>query len=203
MIAVDASNAVDAAMANLGGTPNVHIVQADITRLPLKVGIVRHLYSIGVLQHTPDPIVTAQALVHQLPAGGKFCFTIYGRRPWTRLFAKYWCRPISTRVAPERLLDFIEKTMPVLFPVTSVLFVVPVLGRGFRFVIPVANYVDLKDVPRQLRYQEAILDTFDMLSPRYDQPITSQELCAGLAHSGARLSIRSRVPVIACGVRVS
>jgi hypothetical protein len=37
-------------------------------------------------------------------------------------------------------------------------------------VIPVANYVDADDLSMRQRYQWAILDTFDMFAPAYDQP---------------------------------
>jgi SAM-dependent methyltransferase/uncharacterized protein YbaR (Trm112 family) len=197
VIAVDLSEAVDAAADNLAHRPNVHVIQADIRHLPLRRGSVRYLYSIGVLQHTPDPVASAEALVRQLPVGGNFCFTIYGRGTWTMLYSKYWLRPVTRRMDPAHLLTIIEKTMPVLFPVTTVLFSLPVVGRAFRFAIPVANYVDRTDAPERVRYEEAVLDTFDMLSPRYDHPITAEELWAGL--TDAAVTVDSRVPLVVHG----
>ncbi len=52
----------------------------------------------------------------------------------------------------------------------------PVVGRKLRYAIPVANYEGLLPLsPTQLK-QWAILDTFDMLAPRYDQPQTPATL---------------------------
>ena len=66
--------------------------------------------------------------------------------------------------------------MPVLFPVTEVLFRIPVLKKVFRYIIPIANYVDEPGLTLKERYQWAILDTFDMLAPMYDQPQTQAEV---------------------------
>lgn len=201
VLAVDLSSAVEAAQANLGHRPNVHVVQADIRQLPFRPQMVRRLYSLGVLQHTPDPLVTACALVGFLPPGGSFALTVYARRPWTRLYSKYWLRPVTTRLPPEKLLGIIERLMPVLFPLTSVLYSAPGLGRAFQFVLPVANYVDRRDLPKAIRYHETILDTFDMLAPKFDRPVTPEGMEQALAGLAGHLEFVSRVPVVVRGTR--
>ena len=200
VIAVDLSSAVDAVRENLGQLPNVHPVQADIRSLPVRSDAVTHLYSIGVLQHTPDAVASARALVEPLSPGARFALVIYGRKRWTKLNAKYWVRPLTRRIPPERLLAIIERVMPVLFPLTNVLFRVPVLGRFFQFVIPVANYLDRPGLNPSVRYDQAVLDTFDMLAPRYDNPATASEIDAGLRPL-ADLRFRSFTPVVVHGAR--
>lgn len=201
IIAVDLSSAVDATAANLAGRPNVHVIQGDIRSLPLRSEGIAHLYSIGVLQHTDDPQATARQLVSFLPTGGAFVFTIYARRAWTKLYAKYLVRPLTRRMRPERLLALIERTMPAVFPATNVLFSLPLVGRVLAFAIPVANYVDRHDLSHDVRYQETILDTFDMLSPRYDQPVTAEEIESALDGVATGLDFLHRVPVVVRGVR--
>lgn len=201
VIAVDLSSAVDAAAENLRAWPNTHVVQADITRLPLRSEHVGFLYSIGVLQHTPDPLATARALVAFLAPGGRFGFTIYGRKAWTFLYAKYLVRPLTRRLPPSQLLRAVQQAMPVLFPVTSYLYGLPAVGRVAQFVIPVANYPWQTDLSRNVRYDQAVLDTFDMLSPRYDRPVTAEEIEKAVEDVAGPLEFRSRVPVIVHGVR--
>jgi hypothetical protein len=75
--------------------------------------------------------------------------------------------------------------MPVVFPLTDLVFRIPGLGRAFEFVIPVANYVRETSLTRKQRYDWAVLDTFDMLSPYYDQPQTQTEAETALASAGA------------------
>jgi hypothetical protein len=77
----------------------------------------------------------------------------------------------------------------------------PFVGRLFQFVIPVANYVDRPEVSRDIRYQEAILDTFDMLAPSFDRPVTAGEIDDALRGLVDGLEFRSRVPVVVQGVR--
>lgn len=201
VIALDLSSAVDAAQQNLGHLPNVHVVQADLFKLPVRSERVSFLYSIGVLQHTPDPVAATVKLVEFLPPRAAFAFTIYGRKPWTKLYSKYWVRPITRRLPPDRLMRVLERAMPVLFKVTSVLFAAPRVGRVFSFLIPVANYVDHTDLSPEVRYQEALMDTFDMLAPRYDNPITPNEIEAPLRSLSEELDFRSHVPVVVRGVR--
>lgn len=203
VIAVDLSSAVDAAQRNLGHLPNVHVVQADLRHLPVRRDAIDRLYCLGVLQHTPDPLASARALVEALPPGGRFAFTIYGRGPLTKVNTKYLVRPLTRRIGPERLLAATERAMPVLFPLTSFLYALPVVGRAFSFAIPVANYVDRTDLSRDARYQEAILDTFDMLSPRYDHPVTADEVTATLAGLCEQIDVASARPVVVRGTRIT
>lgn len=201
VLAVDLSDAVDAAHRNLRGEPRAHVLQADLRSLPAPERSLRFLYSIGVLQHTPDPLGAARRLVELLAPGGRFAFTIYGRKPWTKLYAKYWIRPLTKRLPKHGLLRGIELVMPVVFPITSLLFSLPVLGRGFRFLLPVANYPHRTDLSRAVRYQEAILDTFDMLSPAYDRPVTPTELRSAIADLCNELVIHDAQPLVVSGTR--
>lgn len=183
VVGLDISGAVDAARANLAGRNNVHLVQASIYEPPFRDSAFDGCYCIGVVQHTPDPQQAMQTLPRFLRPGGRIAITAYERKPWTMLYAKYLLRPLTKRVRKQKLLSGIKGAMPVLFPLTNVLFRLPLAGRLFKFAIPVANYVDERSLTPQQRYDWAILDTFDMLSPQYDQPRTQQEieeaLCAG------------------------
>jgi hypothetical protein len=95
--------------------------------------------------------------------------------------SKYLLRRLTRRLRPETLSRLISISLPFLFPVTEVLYRFPVAGRGFRFAIPVANYVGQLPLSLRQRYRWSKLDTFDMLAPRYDQPLTEEELRAALA----------------------
>ena len=172
LVAVDMSHAVDAAKLNLSRFQNIHFVHADIYNLPFRPGTFDGMYCIGVLQHTPNPFTALHHLLSMVALGGRFAITIYAKRPWTKLYSKYWVRTMVCGLSDEKLLGLIERIMPLAFPVTDMLFRIPTLGNLFRFLIPIANYVEKKDMTKKQRYEEAILDTFDMLSPRYDNPVS-------------------------------
>jgi len=200
VIALDYSSAVDAAARNLASLPNVHCVQGDLLRLPLAPGSLSFMYSIGVLQHTPDPRAALASALGVLEHGGRFAFTIYARRWYTRLYSKYLLRPFTRRLPPERLLRAVERVMPMAFPMTDVLFRLPVVSRLFQFGIPVANYVDKTEFTRDQRYQEAVLDTFDMLAPAFDTPMTAGEVEAVLRAEGVQdYRFLHRVPIEVVG----
>lgn len=174
-VGVDLSNATDAARETLRDRKNVHLVQASIYELPFRSGVFDGCYCIGVIQHTPDPQKSLHSLPRVLKRGGRIAVTIYERKPWTKLNAKYLIRPLTKRMSKRALLSVIKGLMPVLFPITEVTFRIPYLNRLFMFVIPVANYVSESKLTLRQRYHWAILDTFDMLSPQYDQPQTFQD----------------------------
>ncbi|MDT4969324.1 MAG: hypothetical protein QOJ64_4061 [Acidobacteriota bacterium] len=184
VVGLDISSAIDAAKANLGDRKNVHFVQASIFEPPFRTGAFDGCYCIGVIQHTPDPQKAMRALPRTLRSDGQIAITAYERKPWTPLYSKYLVRPITRRLKKTTLLAIIKGVMPVLFPITNVLFKLPVLGGVFRFTIPIANYANERSLSRQQRYDWAILDTFDMLSPQYDQPQTQLEVVHALSSEG-------------------
>lgn len=186
VVGLDITNAVDAARSNLGPRKNVHLVQASIYELPFREGAFDGCYCIGVIQHTPDPERTVRVLPSVLKEGGRLAVTIYERRRLTLLNTKYLIRPVTRRMSKPALLSTIRAAMPLFFPLTEVLFRVPLLGRVSRFVLPVANYVEKPDLNVRERYRWAVLDTFDMLAPAFDQPQREADVRRALEASGVR-----------------
>lgn len=181
VVGLDISSAIDASKANLKDRKNVHFVQASIYEPPFRAGAFDACYCIGVIQHTPDPAAALRSLPGLLKQGGQIAVTVYERKPWTKLYSKYLVRPLTKRVNEKTLLLAIRGLMPIFFPLTEVGFRLPLAGRLIQFAIPVANYVHQPALNMRQRYQWAVLDTFDMLSPRYDQPQTEQEAREALA----------------------
>ncbi len=185
IVGIDISNAVDAAKENLKGRENVHLVQASLYELPFRKDVFDCCYCIGVIQHTPDPAKTMASLPEFIKENGQIALTIYEKRKWFTLFnSKYLLRPITCRLPQTFLLKLIKGSMPVFFPLTNILFRVPVLGKVFKFIIPIANYVYEPRLSSKQRYAWAVLDTFDMLAPAFDQPQTEPEVKRILSDTG-------------------
>jgi SAM-dependent methyltransferase len=173
VVALDYSSAVDACYANLARHPSLHVIQGDIYALPFASAFFPFIYSLGVLQHTPDVERSFAALPPLVAPGGHLCVDYYWRRVRTMLHTKYVLRPFTRRLSREKLFAFLEKAVPVLLPISQALGRVPVLSPVLKRVVPIVDYTGIYDLDdRQLR-EWALLDTFDMLSPRYDNPQTA------------------------------
>jgi SAM-dependent methyltransferase len=178
LISVDFSNAVKSSSRNLTGKGDLLTIQSDLQYLPIKSDSIQFIYCIGVLQHTQCPRSIIAELIRVLKPGGTLVLTYYPRSHWyTRFHSKYILRTITRHIPPRILLAIISGSSKVWFPITNYLFSRKLgFGRFFRFIIPVANYVEFEYLNRTNHLNESILDTFDMLSPRYDHPFTKEEI---------------------------
>jgi SAM-dependent methyltransferase len=183
VIGLDYSSAVDACWQNLGEHRNMHVIQADIYALPFRPESFDFVYCLGVLQHTPDVKRALMTLPKQLAEGGRLVVDSYLRNLSNLLHPKSWLRPITSRMDPENLFLLVERVTPILLPISRAVGRIPFLGRYFRRFVPVANYEGVYPLSDSQLLHWAILDTYDWLSPRYDQPQTPATLKAWLVEA--------------------
>jgi len=168
--AVDASSAVDAARSNLGEQERLHLAQADLFDLPFEQGTFDRVLCFGVIQHTPDP---TRAFLTATRYGGWFAADVYRKQPYVdRWSAKTLWRPLTKRLPRDLLRRIVEWYVPRWLPVDTRLARVPKLGRFLTAVVPCWNYTGLYPLDEDELVAWAVLDTFDALSPRYDEPQT-------------------------------
>ncbi|HCR17604.1 MAG TPA: hypothetical protein DIU35_08975 [Candidatus Latescibacteria bacterium] len=95
LVAMDLSNAVEAAYRNTVDLPNAHVIQADLSRPPLRSEMFDFVYSFGVLHHLPVPLKGFRSLA-SLPKKGSPLFI------WVYSDTKHWVyeqiRQFSTRI---------------------------------------------------------------------------------------------------------
>jgi uncharacterized protein YbaR (Trm112 family) len=114
VIAIDVSEAVEAAMENCLDLSNVHIVQADIYHLPLRTREVRNegdidfAFSIGVLHHLPDPEAGFHAQVGHLRNNGSIFAWVYGyeNNRWVVRFVNPVREHVTSRLPRPALMAF-------------------------------------------------------------------------------------------------
>jgi SAM-dependent methyltransferase len=164
VIAIDYSSAVDACFANLGHL-QIDVLQADIFALPFHGAAFSFVYSLGVLQHTPDPKAAFMSLVRHLAPAGRICVDLYERKFPSTALPKYWLRPITKRMPKGALFKSIEVLLPAL-------------------LVPVADYSGLYPLTARQRKEWALLDTFDWLSPTFDYPQSAAELALWFTEAG-------------------
>ena len=174
VVALDYSGAVDACYANLKHHPNLHVVQGDIYALPFAKEMFPFVYSLGVLQHTPDVAKAFAALPPMVQKGGQLCVDYYWKRFRTMLHSKYLVRPFTKRMAQPKLFSLLQRWVPRMLYASQTLGRVPLFGKVLRRVVPVADYTDDYALTKQQLEEWALLDTFDMLAPQYDSPQTAK-----------------------------
>lgn len=169
VVSLDYSYAVDANYASNGSRSNVLIVQGDVFAMPFRPGTFDRLFCFGVLQHTPNPSRAFAALPGVLKSGGALCADIYKATLFRTLFqTKYWVRPFTRNLNPERLYARVKAWVDFMWPLAGLIRKLP-KGYAINWRLLVADYSFL-GLNGQMLKEWAYLDTFDMLAPRYDRP---------------------------------
>lgn len=170
VVALDYSSSVDACYQNLSHFENFYVIQADIYELPFKEDSFDFVYSLGVLQHTPNVEKAFKSIPIVLKINGKICVDFYWKRVKTILNIKYLLRPITKKINNKKLFKFIKKYTPYFLKLSIALSKLPFVGFLLKRLIPVANYKNIYPLNEQQLIDWAILDTYDMFSPQYDNP---------------------------------
>jgi SAM-dependent methyltransferase len=189
VVGVDLSLAVDAAYKNIGAHPRMHIVQADVFKLPLARDAFDVIYSLGVLHHTPDCRKAFEQLPPHLKPAGKVIITVYtDRNKYYCMSTNFW-RKWTPRVPKRVLYALCHVAVPLYY-----LYKIPgirVIGMG------------LFPINMDPRAKWRVLDTFDCYSPTYQSYHNFPEVFEWFETAGLR-DIRSIQPeVTLVGTRAS
>ena len=169
VLSFDLSTAVDANHANNGQHPNLCLMQADMSAIPVRPLTMDKVLCLGVLQHTPDPAAAFRSLTRHVRPGGELVIDVYAARLRSLLSWKYALRPLTRRMNKERLHRLVDRLTPPLVPLSAVLY--RMLGRTGSRLLPIVQY-DHLGLPPALNRDWAVLDTFDMYAPAHDHPQT-------------------------------
>jgi SAM-dependent methyltransferase/uncharacterized protein YbaR (Trm112 family) len=168
---IDLSYSVATAKENLARYGDkAHLAQADLFNPPFAPGSFDVIYSFGVLHHTPDPRRGFDALVKLLKPGGVICITTYTN--YGMYYTSQYARKLTTRLPPF-----------LLYPLTALFtlaFYLPYKYLGLRHgimgrLLPISLSDSLK---------EAILDTYDCYSPKYQFCYAVHEVFAWFKENG-------------------
>jgi SAM-dependent methyltransferase len=190
LYSVDYSNAVEANLATNRDVADgrLYLFQASIYEMPFPEGSFDKVFCMGVLQHTPSFEKSVRTLVEKTKPGGEIVVDFYPIRGWwTKLHAKYLLRPLTKRMAHDRLLRLIDRNADWLVGAHRALSKIG-LAPLTRF-LPV---VDQRTLPEEFspneRREWTVLDTFDMFSPEYDNPQRVSAVANMFRASGAEVT---------------
>ncbi len=113
VVGLDLSQAVLAARDLTADLADVAVVRGDLLRPPFAAGTFDHIYSLGVLDHTPDPRGAFLALARLLKPGGWIAVWVYPRERALLEAIVAVHRAISTRLPLGVLLALSRMMAPV------------------------------------------------------------------------------------------
>jgi len=181
LIGVDYSTVAYTAARNVHHLENVHVVRADILRLPLKKRI-EMIYCLGVVHHTPDPARTFDTLVDALGPSGVLTVWVYGaeNNGWITRLVSPLRRHLTSKL-PHRLLGVLS--MLLALPLYSL------AAAAKRVPLPYSEYLRyLRRYP--FRYMTHIV--YDHLVPEIAHYLPRAELERWVAKHGLHAQLSSR-----------
>jgi len=150
---IDLSYAVDVAKENLKNYDKISLCQADIFSLPFDDQSFDVIYSFGVLHHTPDPQNAFRSLLRYLKPGGVICLTLYENHGMYH--TSRYLRKLTTSINPKLLYLITLFYLLIMY--------LPYKYFGLRYgVLGRFAPISLSN-----NFSEAILDTYDCYSPKY------------------------------------
>jgi SAM-dependent methyltransferase len=187
VVGIDLSYAVDAAYANMGSRPHIHIIQANLFHLPFRAETFDAIYSIGVLHHTRNTREAFLQLPRLLTKNGAIAIWVY---MWAGEYSELVDRVRKWTVNIPQML---------LYALCAAWIPIYYLFRQARWV---GKYVRRIPVSNQGRgYVWDVLDTFDNYSPLYQWKHTSQEVRGWFEEAGLGQVVELSFPVSFRGVK--
>jgi len=183
VLSFDYSLAVDANVRNNGGAPNLLLFQGNIFAIPCPPKSFDKVFCLGVIQHTPDPAKAFRSLASRVKPGGQLVIDVYAKSWVALVHWRFLLRPFTRGMAPERLYSLVQRWVPPLIPISAALY--KLFGRAGARLIPISEY-SYMGLPKQANREWSILDTFDMLSPKFDLPQSAATIRGWFESEGFR-----------------
>ncbi len=174
VVGLDYSKSVDAAKKNtdeLGYA--AEYVQADALKLPFADGTFDAVFSIGVLQFTPDPLQGIRELCRVLKPGGLLGVAGIDVRTFRRMsHPRFIFRPLTSKIPAPILFKLVKAWVKFALPISRFMRTKLKLRYGFvERIMVVANYEGaVPGIDGSNVFDWALLDTFDWLSPAHNNP---------------------------------
>ncbi len=170
IIGIDNSESIDVTYKNLENVDKTKLllVQCDTYNLPFKDSSFNHIYSIGVLHHTPNPTKIINNIFKILKSKGSFSLTVYNKNSYYSLPNVNMWRKFFNFLHP-----FLGFYPALIYSYFTVIFLRPItrLNKIFDILIripfPFCNEKDFK---------WSLLDTFDSVTPKYQNTYETYEV---------------------------
>jgi len=161
-IGLDLGSGIDCARWRSKRLSNVHLIQGDLLRLPVKKASIDFTFSNGVIHHTPNTKKAFDNLASITKRGGQMMIWVYPKGGILWESVNFITRSITSRLPPKMLYYLSYLMIPVLY------------------VIPA--YADNK--PGKNTPKELTQSIYDWLSPKHQTHHTPVELAKWFRSAG-------------------
>jgi len=208
VVGLDLSLAVNRAYAENRRSPFVHVIQGDILQLPLRPACFDHVYSIGVLHHTPNTKEAFDSIAKLVRPGGRISVWVYHvwRPPYLRglkaLHAsiKGWIADNLRKVTTRLPLPILHYLCYLAIPAGWIQLQIRKAPAPIRALFSPLLLIPCSNHPR---WDIRLLDTFDWYSPRFQWKHTISEVSGWFREAGIEeistdgfpVSVRGKRPV--------
>lgn len=184
---IDLSEAVEVNFENIGRRNNYVIAQASLLAPPFPKESFDFAICLGVIQHTPSPEKSIEALWKMVKPGGQLIIDHY---TWdisylTKLSTLY--RVFFKNISPKRAKIALDKLVDIFFPVHWAIRKYRPAQILLSRISPCLVYFDAyKELTKEQHYQFCRLDTFDHLTDRFKHMRTKNQIHKCLKLLGAK-----------------
>ena len=180
VVGMDLSQAVVAARDLTRDWPDVQVLRGDLLRPPFAEGTFDLIYSLGVLDHTPDPRAAFLALARLLRPGGRIAVWVYPRERPALEWVMNAHRAVSRRL-PLGTLVFLSRVMAPVGGLKRRLMASPVRPVAR---LGVALNVLTIGVSMHPDPEVRVCDTLDWYAPKFLTRHTVEEVAGWFAEAG-------------------
>ncbi len=161
VVGVDFNATVDVARRQLGHLANLHLIQADLSALPLRPDAFDAVYSMGVLHYTPDPAQAFAQATSTVKPSGTLGVMLSNRDGFARRSSRR-IREVTTRLPLSVVLAATALSIPLYHGVC-----LPWVGPVLRAVCPMSMHAD---------WRRRWLETFNWYTASYQWSLQPLEV---------------------------
>lgn len=182
VVGLDLSEAVRVAREVTTDLSDVTLIRGDLLRLPFAEGSFDHIYSLGVLDHTPDPRRAFLGLARLLRPGGRIVVWLYPREKPRVERVMNWHRAVSRRLPLPVLMALSRGLAPVGGWKRSL------MASRYRLVqrLGIALHALTIGVSMHPDPEVRVCDTLDWYAPRFLSRHTIEEVREWFREAGLR-----------------
>ncbi|WZO95917.1 class I SAM-dependent methyltransferase [Isosphaeraceae bacterium EP7] len=180
VVGLDLSEAVLAARDLTADLPNVAVARGDLLSPPFAEGSFDQIYSLGVLDHTPDPRAAFLALAKLLAPGGRIVVWVYPRE-----------RPLLERIMDAQRAVSTRLPLPVLLGASRLMAPVGAVKRRLmasrhRLIARAGVALNVLTIGVSMHPdpEVRVCDTLDWYAPKYLSRHTTREVAGWFTQAG-------------------